>query len=604
MIKPMTFRKLRDGAIKYLVAFMATWALQLVMGITVRNPLTVVLFACIYMGVCRIHDYRFVSGKIGFGISAGLSAVLSLAVAYLNYERLSSDFNSAIFKGLTAVILFVGFFFIFIYLYKAVDISVFHKSNYHRIWDEHSCDGGEILSATLLKTAERKVFAATTAICLLGYLPYFLYEFPGIMTADSLVQFGQIIGTEPVSNHHPIIHTLTIKLFYELGYLLTGSSIYGIACYTLAQMIFMAICAGVMVREIVRLQERVVVAHVFLTIVFLAFMPFNAVFAVTVWKDVPFAGIAVLLSCHLIEMFRQKKNEPGIKELCGFLLLTILFMLYRSNAFYAMILFGVVMAVGAAMAALDMRKRYLKVLSTMVAAIIVTFVIKGPVFDSFRIGRPDFTESLSVPLQQVAAVLCHDGNVSDRQLEQIDAVIDRTYIRELYAPNFADNIKELVRAGHPEVLEANKAGYLKLWLELLHQNPKIYIKAWYDLEGGYINPNIDYLVAEVDGIMPNDLGLYSEPIIGGKFIKIKEILIKLSDFMPLYGMLFSIGAYFWGLVISLLWGFRRKKNVLLHVLMLLIIGTLLIAAPVVDFRYGYAYVLTCPLWILILLVSV
>ena len=176
------------------------------------------------------------------------------------------------------------------------------------------------------------------------------------------------------------------------------------------------------------------------------------------------------------------------------------------------------------------------------------------------------------------------------------AVIDRTYVKELYAANYADNIKELVRAGHPEVLEANKGQYLGLWFKLFLKNPGLYVKAWYDLTGGYIYPDVAYSVGDVDGIMSNDMGLYASPIIGGRFIKVKEILLKLGDFMPIYGMLFSIGAYFWGLLITLIIAVRKKRNITIHILMLLIVATLLIASPVVDFRYGYAYVLTMPIW--------
>ena len=71
---------------------------------------------------------------------------------------------------------------------------------------------------------------------------------------------------------------------------------------------------------------------------------------------------------------------------------------------------------------------------------------------------------------------------------------------------------------------------------------------------------------DVDGSMPNDLGVYSEPIIGGKFIKIKEILIKLSDFMPLYGMLFSIGAYLGANDFAPVWTSGMAMPMYLHVL--------------------------------------
>ncbi len=581
------------NAYKYMAAFFGTWALQLMIGITVRNPFTVVLFVCIFL-LAKWEDGFSYTGKnrvVPMLLCYTLPTALAALITALNFRRLSGQFTSGFFKLLTAVILFCGSFMLLVVLTRAALVLI-KKELFVKKTEEVQ----ERRSIPATTTIETRVFLITALVCFLGYLPYYLYEFPGIMTADSLVQFEQIIGVTPYSNHHPVIHTLTIKLFYELGYRLIGDNIGGIACYTLFQMIFIALCSAVCVREIVRIEKRVVFSHVIPAVIFLAFVPFNAVFAVTVWKDVPFAGIAVLLACHLVEMYRRRDESLKISDFIGFFILAVLFMLFRSNAFYAMIVFAVFFVIA-------FRKKTVAAVATAVAAIVLTFLIKGPVFDAYHIIRPDFVESLSVPLQQVAGALTSDGKVTDEQLSLIDAVIDRTYVKELYAPNYADNIKELVRAGHPEVLEANKGKYLGLWWQLFCQNPGRFVKAWYDLEGGYINPDVAYAVGDVDGIMGNNLGLYSMPIIGGKFIKVKEILLKLGDFMPIYGMLFSIGAYCWGLILTLVVAFRKKRNGLIHILMLLLIGTLLIAAPVVDFRYGYAYVLSSPLWLVAALVG-
>ena len=184
-------------------------------------------------------------------------------------------------------------------------------------------------------------------------------------------------------------------------------------------------------------------------------------------------------------------------------------------------------------------------------------------------------------------------------MELINKVIDTTYIKELYAPDFADNIKELVRAGHPEEIENNKSEYFKMYLRMNAGNPAEALKAWYDLDGGYINPNTSYTVGDMDGIMGNDFGLFWDPKIGGRFVvKAKEISLKLGDFVPLYGLLWSIGTYTWILVISIGICIFRKRHILCKMLLLLQIGTLIIAAPVVDFRYGYSIVMTMPLWLL------
>ena len=74
-------------------------------------------------------------------------------------------------------------------------------------------------------------------------------------------------------------------------------------------------------------------------------------------------------------------------------------------------------------------------------------IIKIPVMNAFAVTQPDLIESLSIPTQQISAVLCNDRYLAPEELELIENVIDLTYIKELYNPYFADNMKELVRAG-------------------------------------------------------------------------------------------------------------------------------------------------------------
>jgi hypothetical protein len=65
-------------------------------------------------------------------------------------------------------------------------------------------------------------------------------------------------------------------------------------------------------------------------------------------------------------------------------------------------------------------------------------------------------------------------------------------------------------------------------------------------------------------------------------------------------MLWSAGTYFWLFVISTVVALKGndKKRVIISWLMPIAITlTLLIAAPVVDFRYAYGSVMTMPLYV-------
>ena len=82
----------------------------------------------------------------------------------------------------------------------------------------------------------------------------------------------------------------------------------------------------------------------------------------------------------------------------------------------------------------------------MFAILAVAVIIKYPVMNKAGVIQPDFIESLSIPTQQIAAVICNDRTLTDEQLSLIENVVDLTYIKELYNPIFADNMKELVRS--------------------------------------------------------------------------------------------------------------------------------------------------------------
>lgn len=550
----------------FIPAFLGSWALQEIFGITVRNPLTVVLFVCLLWGYNHFGGFKW--------WKAAGSLVLSFVATYFSYKKVSAPYNSSIFRILSVVILALGLWAVY---YLALCL----------IFNSAGLEKRKKMSLSLPEEkaafSGKKAFFIIAVIILVCWTPYFLYEFPGIMTADSLVQYGQIMGVEPVSNHHPILHTLLIEFFYKLGLLFTGSEEIAIAFYTVFQMIFMSLCCSLLTLHIESRRWQI------LTVLFFAVVPFNAVFAMTIWKDIIFAGITMILFCLVVDMRKKEKNT--LLSWAEFTFIGLLFTLLRSNAWYAFIVWIPFLLFA-------FKKDVKKAVISVFAVVALVLVIKGPVMTWVGVAQPDFVESLSVPLQQVARSMVEEVEFSDEDTALIENVIDTTYVKELYAFDFADNIKELARAGHPEIIEDNKADYFKLWTRIVSKHPLIAVRAWYDLVGGYIYPDVPVRVGEIDGIMGNEFGLYWNPIIGGPVVvKTREIMLKLGDFVPLYGMLFSIGAYTWLLVFAIVISLRRKGPVLCKLLLLFQVGTLLIASPVVDFRYGYGVVMTMPLWL-------
>ncbi len=117
----------------------------------------------------------------------------------------------------------------------------------------------------------------------------FCTSFPVFLTPDSISQFSQATGLIPFSNH-PRSCTLLFSLFYHIGFFLTGSINTGIACYVLFQMCTMAAIET----YTLSLLARSGASRLWLILSFFVsggLVPFHAIFAVTVWKDILFPDL-------------------------------------------------------------------------------------------------------------------------------------------------------------------------------------------------------------------------------------------------------------------------------------------------------------------------
>jgi len=111
---------------------------------------------------------------------------------------------------------------------------------------------------------------------------YLLAFYPGMMSADSMVQWGQVL-TGKFVDHHPAFHTFLIWLLTRI-YLSP-------AVIAIAQIIALAVVAGLWFAFFESLGIRRWIIWLF-TIIF-AVVPVNGTMVNTLWKDIPYS-IAVL----------------------------------------------------------------------------------------------------------------------------------------------------------------------------------------------------------------------------------------------------------------------------------------------------------------------
>ena len=510
-----------------------------------------------------------------------LSVLFTLFYMAVDYPHYIETLTNHLFQIIVLSSVFLGFFICF---YKLL-LLLFSFSA-----DKESLQ-------TLLYGQKRSPIKHLSFFCFLGCLfcwfPYFLYEYPGIMTPDSINQFEQVLNLTAYSNHHPFVHTMIFKLFYHIGFFLTSDMVAAVSFYTFFQMCFLAFSVFYFLKtlEAFRIRQGI---QILLTL-FYAVVPYHAVFSVTLWKDVPFAAVVLLFSCSILRMFRGK--NPSV--LLMFFFSGVMVCLLRSNGWYGF-LFCLPFL-------LFCYRKCARTMFPVILGILFTAgIVRYPVMNALGVTQPDLVESLSIPTQQIAAVLVHDRALEKEQIDLIEQVIDTTYIKELYNPTFADNMKELVRAGNQDYLSAHKGEFFRLWLSLGAAYPGDYLKAYIDQTYGYWYPDSFYPVAEGEGISATALGVSHTPLIRGPLIvKGKEISLKLGSMLPIYSLLWSMGIAFWFLLFCIGNAFARmeRAKLICYLPSFALFLTVMIATPVAtDFRYVYFMVFSLPFYLMCALI--
>ncbi len=559
-------------------ALFACWAVVLLSGWSVRDPLSVFSFTALF--ILFIYEGR-IRKKEGSRERLIAAALFTLVTVLVKYTAVSEAFDSGLFKAASILILSAGCFLLFTALINSA-CELLNKA-----------DAGSALcrkeDEKIPAFLKKHLLLCSFAFCLLCYLPWFLYSFPGIFDPDPINQIEQILGVAAPSDHHPYAHTLVISLFYHIGSIFSNDINIAIGFYTFFQMSLFAFAAALCVYTLYRyLRLRFGICMVVLA--FYALLPFMAVHAILVCKDTVFASALMIFCCMLTAMIYEGKIR--IPVAAGFILSGIAVCLMRTNGFYAFLIFIPFFII-------VFRKQWKTVIALILPVIIFVLLVKGPIYRAIGVQKGDLVESLHVPMQQIACVIARGREIEPREKQLIEELCSYEQIPDRYIPWLADSIKELIRAGHPDVLEEKKADYLGLWIRLGLRYPKDYIDAWTGLTENIIYPDGDYDVAVIEGVFGNDIGLEWRPVIGGGILlKLREILLKLGSFIPVYGFLWSMGSYCWVFMFFaayLLQQRRQRRRIIILMPAFGLIFTLFLAIPVGKyFRYAYSYAVLLP----------
>lgn len=436
------------------------------------------------------------------------------------------------------------------------------------------------------------VFLSIASIDLM-YL--FFSAYPGIVTTDSFTTLAQIMGDRAYDNVMPFWHTKTVELFVDLGLAVFRDMNAAIALFHGAQILFIAGCFAYVLMTL----YQIGIPWIGLASVYgiYAFMPYNIVYSVTLWKDIPFAGAAVLFITALFRLL-MNVGKHRILNYVVFAIGAVGFSLWRTNGWYAFLVTVLILF-------FILRRSDKMLVIIMSTVLMLCWVLINPILDCMEVGGTNFVEAFAIPMQQVARVVANGRELTDEQTALLSEIFRMEMVAELYNPQTVDPIKfETFRYYKVPYILENAADYLRAYIEIGLRYPGDYLKAWIEETKGYWNGGYFFwtytlkMGADTYGIVHSG---------GDNFIaRLYAAVFRYLEKPEILQFTVSIGLYVWGTVVCCLINvLKKRKEFLLTVPLLVLILGLWMGTPVyAEFRYAYPFILALPMIVCVTLYHV
>lgn len=450
--------------------------------------------------------------------------------------------------------------------------------------------------------------------CWLGiwlcWLPVWLAYYPVVMSYDFHRQsLEACLGPGYFLNHHPVAHTVLIWVFCKFGAVI-GSYEVAMGCFSQLQQLIISAVLGYACVMIYRLTGKKC-ATVVGAILF-ALFPVISVFVMCSTKDVLFSAFFVLFILLFLERTLCKTRRTLMDVL--WVLSGIVMMLFRNNAWYAMLLFAVVLVIFCG------KKERLRTLLLCVLLLVGARAAKFGIEYAVHANAGGELEPYSVVIQCMARTGClREADMTEDIYELIDTYVTNECWQD-YNPVIVDSVKESVHARNRLEKKSwdNIGEVLCAWVKVGMKYPNEYLDAFLQLTRGYwflddtshaemLGVGVEEqmgLIYTYNSYEPGAFEFNYEPV--SKFPWLKEKLEKLVSAncyysFPVGSTLFKPAFWCWMLVLlAVAYSYGKQKEKLLTAAYpLCYFGTMLLG-PTALIRYVFPILILIPVLLALL----
>lgn len=346
---------------------------------------------------------------------------------------------------------------------------------------------------------------------LVCWLPYLILLYPGIMywdTGDQLAQFFGIsafgMPAGQIWDHHPWFSTYLYGAITQLGYLVTGSYIFGLFLNAILQYVVVTFLFS---WTLLLLHSRGLskIALGFISL-FMRFFPPLPIICAAMSKDVT---NAIALYCWLILYYKIANKELTKKNSVGFLFLFV----FASLVVALTKKMGMYIVLAAIIALLFFRFspkfKVALVAGCTAMVLLVNSLLPSYMYPVLNIVKGGSQAAIVMPIELLARVAhYYPDDITEEEESVINSYLAYSWdeMGANYNPYIADPVTGYSLKGKVSLIS-----FLKVWLKIGLRHPLSYVNAFFSLESGWISFAGSPTVAAQTGTYRQD-PLLMEPV--------------------------------------------------------------------------------------------
>ena len=317
-----------------------------------------------------------------------------------------------------------------------------------------------------------RIFYWAVFLCniLAGVLFLLLYH-PGTGNYDTLAILKNDFG---MARQHPSLYIAYVYILRQIVMFLGGNYQTVIVVNSILTIVLVSFAYT----EMLRFLKRVGVPFLVLLLISLLYTlsPIFNLYKVTFLKDVPFSILLLLWVPILFDTWKTKGESLKSRRTMVLCCLYLTLSLMRGNGIYISVAILICMLILA-------RKMWKRLLVCTLVLFIASTGLS--IFEGFLGVEHLFKETVGIPLQQIAATVYHDGEITQEQAQFIDQVIPLEFIKETYDPYTSVPLKWSGSPIDDDFLYEHKGEFLKVWAQMLIPNFEIYVKSCLQASYGF-----------------------------------------------------------------------------------------------------------------------